>query len=135
MYSNILVPVLLDDDHDSAAAFKAAQVLADEGAAITLLHVFEVVPGYVAAEVPQDILDRNHMQTAQKVAEAAKSLPNAKGETVIGHAGRSIVDYAKANGSDCIIIASHKPGLEDYFLGSTAARVVRHAPCAVHVIR
>ena len=37
--------------------------------------------------------------------------------------------------ADCIVIGSHKPGLIDYLLGSTAARVVRHAPCAVHVLR
>ncbi|WP_371932559.1 universal stress protein [Pararhizobium sp. IMCC21322] len=46
-----------------------------------------------------------------------------------------MVEYAESNGVDCIIIASHRPGLQDYFLGSTAARVVRHAHCAVHVIR
>ncbi|MBT8411941.1 MAG: universal stress protein, partial [Octadecabacter sp.] len=44
-------------------------------------------------------------------------------------------DFATDNSIDCIIMASHQPGLEDYFLGSTAARVVRHAKCSVHVIR
>ena len=52
-----------------------------------------------------------------------------------GHSGRSIVDVAKDIHADCIVIGSHKPGLIDYLLGSTAARVVRHAPCAVHVLR
>ena len=37
--------------------------------------------------------------------------------------------------ADLIIIASHKPGFQDYFLGSTAAKVVRHAPCSVLVVR
>ena len=36
---------------------------------------------------------------------------------------------------ECIVMGSHKPGFSDYLLGSTAARVVRHAPCAVHVYR
>ena len=39
------------------------------------------------------------------------------------------------SGADLLIIASHRPGLQDYFLGSTAAHVVRHAACSVHVIR
>ena len=56
-------------------------------------------------------------------------------EVVVGHPGRTITDYADENGIDCIVIASHQPGLQDYFLGSTAARVVRHAHCAVHVLR
>jgi nucleotide-binding universal stress UspA family protein len=54
---------------------------------------------------------------------------------VTGHSARSILDYAEAHDVDCIVIASHRPGLQDFFLGSTAARVVRHATCAVHVVR
>ena len=54
---------------------------------------------------------------------------------VKGHSARTIIDYATQHGFDCIVIGSHKPGLSDFFLGSTAARVVRHAPCAVHVHR
>ncbi len=62
-------------------------------------------------------------------------LPSISAHVVTGHAGNTIVDYAAEHEVDCIVIASHKPGLQDYFLGSTAARVVRHSPCAVHVIR
>ncbi len=35
----------------------------------------------------------------------------------------------------CIIVASHKPNVGDYLLGTTAARVVRHATCSVFVVR
>jgi nucleotide-binding universal stress UspA family protein len=52
-----------------------------------------------------------------------------------GHPAQSILDFASNNGVECIVIASHKPGLSDYLIGSTAARVVRHAQCAVHVVR
>ena len=52
-----------------------------------------------------------------------------------GHSGRSILDWAEENGPDLIIIASHRPGMQDLLLGSTASQVVRHARCAVHVVR
>jgi len=52
-----------------------------------------------------------------------------------GNAGRAITDYAEKIGADCIIAGSHKPSLQDYFLGSTAARIMRYAPCSVHVLR
>ena len=52
-----------------------------------------------------------------------------------GNAASEILGLAAREGVDCIVIASHKPGFADYFLGSTAARVVRHAQCSVHVIR
>jgi len=52
-----------------------------------------------------------------------------------GHSSRSILNHANSNDADLIIIASHQPGMQDYLLGSTAAKVVRHAKCAVHVLR
>ncbi len=135
MYHNILVPVLLDDGHDTAASFAAARALADEGAKFSVIHVVEPIPAIVATEVPKEVIARNQADSLQKLAGLSKELSGAKAEMVVGHAGRAIIDYAKSHDCDCIIIASHKPGLEDYFLGSTASRVVRHAHCAVHVIR
>ncbi|MEO0359386.1 MAG: universal stress protein, partial [Pseudomonadota bacterium] len=49
--------------------------------------------------------------------------------------GRTITDWARDKGADLIVIASHRPTMSDIFLGSTAAWVVRHADCPVHVIR
>ncbi|MBT3764767.1 MAG: universal stress protein [Rhodospirillaceae bacterium] len=46
-----------------------------------------------------------------------------------------IADHTTKIGADCTIVGSHKRELKDYFLGSTAARIVRHAPCSVHVLR
>ncbi len=46
-----------------------------------------------------------------------------------------ILDCADELGADLIVIGSHRPGLKDYLLGSTAARVVRHAECPVYVDR
>ena len=54
---------------------------------------------------------------------------------VDGHSGRTILDYAADAGSDLIVIASHRPGMGDLLMGSTATQVVRHAKCAVHVLR
>ena len=52
-----------------------------------------------------------------------------------GTPGSGILDAAEDLGIDLIVIGSHKPDLTDYFLGSTAARVVRHAQCPVLVMR
>lgn len=57
------------------------------------------------------------------------------GVVVEGHSGRTILDYAEETGSDLIVIASHRPGMGDMLMGSTATQVVRHAKCAVHVLR
>lgn len=135
MYKNILLPVVFDDGHETPLSFEAAKILADKGARFTVLHVLEAIPAYAASQIPEDVRNRVRGEVEDSLANAAKALPGATAKLLTGHAGRTIVDYASANDIDCIVMASHKPGLENLFLGSTADRVVRHAKCSVHVIR
>ena len=135
MYKNILVPVLFDEEHDTGASYTVARALAGEGAKFTVAHVLETIPSYVMAEIPNDVLSKTHHEIENLLLESAKNLPGAVPALISGHAGRSIIDYADEHDVDCIVMASHRPGFGDYFLGSTAARVVRHAKCSVHVIR
>lgn len=135
MYKNILVPVVFDTDHDTQASYRAARVLADGDAKFTVMHVIEAIPSYVAAEIPSGVMTNMRHDIEKELLRAAKALPDGEPLLITGHPGRSIVDYANNNGIDCIVLASHRPGFGDLFLGSTASRVVRHANCAVHVIR
>jgi universal stress protein F len=52
-----------------------------------------------------------------------------------GNPAAEILDFADDAEIDLIVMQSHDPGLADYLLGSTAARVVRHAHCSVLVFR
>ncbi len=135
MYKNILVPVVFDQSHDTNAAFLCASALADEGAKFTVLHVMEAIPSYAEFQIPSDALARAHDEIRKELKHLAAGLGDAEAVLVTGHAGRTIVDYAADHDIDCIVVASHTPGLKDYFIGSTADRVVRHAGCAVHVVR
>lgn len=135
MYKNILVPVALDHGPNTATALGLARTLLSEGGRITALTVIEAIPPYVSQYLPEG----QEQKTRDAVQKELKAeLGDAKDITpvvITGHAGRTILEYAEEHGIDCIVIASHRPGLQDYFLGSTAARVVRHAPCSVHVVR
>ena len=135
MYKHILVAVALDDEHEREQSLQAAEVLADEDGRVTVLHVKETVPNYVITYLPEgheaSLMEAMH----NRLNGLAARLKNGTGVLVEGHPGRTIVEWAKANAVDCIIIASHRPGLQDYLLGSTAGRVVRHAQCSVHVMR
>lgn len=138
MYSNILVPVALDNPKGAAEAVKVAGALQADGASVTLLHVVEEIPGYVAAYIPEGIPDQVRTNAKSGLDEIVKGLGagvEVKSKIVGGHAARTILDEAEKSGADCIIIASHRPGLQDFLIGSTAAHVVRHADCSVHVIR
>jgi len=136
MYKNVLVPMMLDHKALGEMATKVAQLLQDEGGSITLLHVMDGVPEYIRSELPKGVLEAGRKDAlAGLEAVAGKAGISARSVVLTGHPGRSICDYAKENGINCIVVASHRPGLQDYFIGSTAAFVVRHAGCAVHVMR
>lgn len=135
MYKNILVPVALDHESDVQASYSVARALADNGANFTVMHVLEEIPGFVAMDIPSGTVIKAERTAKEALDQSAKALPGASTTLKRGHPGTAIVNYASENGIDCIVIASHKPGIEDFFLGSTAARVVRHAMCSVHVIR
>lgn len=135
MYKNLLVPIALDHDRDSNQSLKIAKVLADEGAKITALHVMEEIPSYVAQYLPHGQIEDNAHQLENRLNTELEGMDGVTAKVVAGHAGHAIVEYAKTHDVDCIVVASHRPGLTDFLLGSTAARVVRHAPCCVHVSR
>ncbi|MEC3861932.1 universal stress protein [Mesobacterium sp. TK19101] len=135
MYKNVLVPIAFDDDAKAEAAMNVARKLADSDGQITLLHVMEHVPGYAISYVPPDFREQSRKAVQEELDKLAARLDHGTGVLVEGHSGRTILDYAEENGIDCIVIASHRPGMGDLLLGSTAAKVVRHANCAVHVLR
>jgi nucleotide-binding universal stress UspA family protein len=135
MYSNILVPLAPDHGAVSKASMMAARKLLTAGGRITVLTVIESIPSYVSQYLPQDQQDKNRLEIEAQLAAEFAGHADVSVMAKIGHPAQSILDVAEDGKHDCVIIASHRPGLQDYFLGSTAARVVRHAQCGVHVLR
>ncbi|MBO9466954.1 universal stress protein [Tropicibacter sp. R15_0] len=137
MYKNILVPIAFDDTKDVKGhkGIEIAQALAADGARVTLLHVVEQIPGYAVSYLPADYTAQVRKALESELQDLAAEVPGGTGLVVEGHSGRTILDWAEANDVDLIVVASHQPGMQDLLLGSTAAKVVRHAHCAVHVIR
>ena len=135
MYHNILVPISFDAERDTSASLKLAQLLATPDAKITLLHVVEHIPDYAISYMPTEYLTEARKAIQTELDNLAAQIPNARGAVVEGHSGRTILDWTDANKPDLIVMASHRPGMQDLLLGSTTNHVVRHAKCAVHVVR
>lgn len=134
MYKNILVPMALNHGIGETA-LKVARCLLDDGGKITALHVYEAPQGSVSAYLDDEVVKAAYKATKELFEARMNAHADVTPVLVKGHSGRTIIDKADEMGTDCIVLGSHKPGLIDYLLGSTAARVVRHAPCAVHVLR
>ncbi len=138
----ILVP--LDFSESSQQALHYAKVFADQfGAAVTLIHVVEpmLYPaelGYVPLAT-QDLDQQRMDELKSRLNQLATHLGKAaKVETILrlGRSWREICDVAEAGKFDLLIIATHGyTGIKHVLLGSTAERVVRHAPCPVLTVR
>lgn len=134
MYERIIIALSLE--HGIAQqALKAAKALANENAEIVAVHVREPLQGSVRFHIADADLEKVKVRTEKELQERVKGHEGVRAVVLEGHAGQALSDYAATIGADCIVVGSHKPGLRDFFLGSTAARIVRHAPCAVHVMR
>ncbi len=134
MYSNILVAMALDHNV-SHKTLELARMISAPGAKIRALHVVEEPQGTAAVRLREDALSEGMKRTQELFVSKLQDAPDVERVLIQGHVGRTILSYAEEHGVDCIVMGSHQPGLADYLLGSTAARVTRHAACSVHVYR
>jgi nucleotide-binding universal stress UspA family protein len=140
---SILVPV--DFSPSAQKALHYALSFAEQfGATITVLNVVEpaVYPtelGYIPVEI--DALHKTMNTSArERLAQLAQEQipPRFRANTLvrIGRPYHEITTAARELNVDLIVIATHGyTGLKHVVLGSTAERVVRHAPCPVLTVR
>jgi nucleotide-binding universal stress UspA family protein len=136
MYRNILVPI--DPGHGDVGprTVALAKHLAGAEGRITLLTVLEPVPSFVETYIPRETLEQNHDVAERFLSDlAAAAALQAEMRVTRGHPSKAILEVAEQIGADAIILGSHRPDFRDYLIGSTAARVVRHAGCTVVVER
>ncbi|MEO1705480.1 MAG: universal stress protein [Pseudomonadota bacterium] len=135
MPSSILIPVAIDHEKLVAEKLSLARKLLADGGKITLVTVLEQIPGFTAEFVT--VKSENHLTT--KMLEKLQSISNGAGDieclVTTGKPGVRISEVAEEINADLIIVGAHHPSAMDYFLGSTAARVARRAPCSVLIQR
>jgi len=140
MYKKILVP--LDGSKLAECTLEHVRAIATgcHVPEVVLLRVIEepILP-YVQAAFLHDTrqkLEADAQDYLSKVADTLKKDGVAVETAVVhGAAAPDILDYAKNNGVDLIIISTH--GLSGTFrwvFGSVADRVVRHSPVPVLVV-
>ncbi len=131
MYKNILIPLAYRPGHHPDVEIKATQAISAPGARITLLHVIGAVPEF----------QTEHALTSSALAEViehdleriSEAFVEAEVKVLQGEPADTILDLASESGVDCIVLAPHRTDTGEY--GSTAAQVVRRAPCTVHLVR
>jgi nucleotide-binding universal stress UspA family protein len=134
MYSKIIVSLSLEHGIGENA-LELARRLKNDGGEIIALHVQEPLQSSVSTFVSKEAIEEGMQQTKKLLAERIGDADDVVSLIIKGHSSKAILDYAKLNNADCIVVGSIKPGLKDHLLGSTAARIVRHSHCSVHVVR
>jgi universal stress protein A len=143
----ILAPI--DFSVHSMEAMRGAMELAkDIGAEVHLVHViaphhsFIPLPLESNAEQSREIARESAMieQAEEELARIKKDdFGNSKKVftfAVVGHPVQKLVEYAKEQAIDLIVMSTHgRTGAEHFVIGSVTEKLVRNAPCAILVMR
>jgi len=141
MYKDILLAVDREDEPSWRLSLPVALGHCEAFGArlhlVTVVH--EIGVGDVASFLPLDFEAQRLDKTEQWLREvAARNVPPGVAVQLNVGSGKvyaEILRIARDVRADLIIMASHRPELADYLLGSNAAHVVRHADCSVLVVR
>ena len=140
MFKNILVAVDLEHDTDIDDLLRIASDIANtHGAQVHLLNIVAAAPAVVSQFLPENYEKMASGKIEKDLAALAAKVDLAAGAAAssvrFGDVYREILAHANKMGADLIIVASHKPNVGDYLLGTIAARIVRHASCSALVVR
>jgi len=105
----------------------------------TAVYADVYVPGG-SAEAYSEIMEIERRRHEELVARIEQELRDhglaTRAEVLPGDPREAIVDAAKRDGIDLVVVGSHgRAGLAKLLMGSVASHVVTHAPCSVLVVR
>ncbi|MEY8875829.1 MAG: universal stress protein [Leptothrix sp. (in: b-proteobacteria)] len=144
MYKRILVPTD-GSDISAKALIQAVDLAKSIGATISALAVKEPFP-YSAISEMQPIPPQEFFDTQERIAlrhvQGVKAACEAAGVTCDGatveavHPWEAILEQAKSQGCDLIVMASHgRRGVAALLLGSETQKVLTHSDLPVLVVR
>lgn len=140
MFEKIVVPIDPGEVEFSASALAAAaRLAAGSNGVIRIVAVMAEMNAYITEFLPADFetgLAADTEKRVRAIAEAA-GIPADRLSVVMrsGSIYHEVIDEAAEWGADSIVVSSHRPQMSTYLLGSNAAKIVRHAPCSVLVVR
>ena len=138
----ILVPIDFSQLSQDALPY-ALQVAADFNAEITLVHVVQLFPidRLLGAEMTHQALIPSIKQAEADLQKMAAELRASTGiptsvSVLTGTPHSALCEAARSLEADLVILTTHGyTGLNRFWLGSTAERVIRQAPCPVLAVR
>jgi nucleotide-binding universal stress UspA family protein len=145
MYKRILLPVDGSESAQGSVAY-AARLAKAIGAALTAVHVTapyrDIAIGEIGAYLPEGEYKSRAAANAAAILNKVKAAAAAEGLAVSvhhvshSHPWEAIIQMAKKEGADLIVMASHgRRGLESLLIGSETKKVLTHSTIPVLVWR
>ncbi|HKK08193.1 MAG TPA: universal stress protein [Gemmatimonadota bacterium] len=138
VFQRILVPVDLTEKNRHVVEWAAELARWSDGS-VTLLHVIE--PLDLPFEELEDFYEELEAKAAASMEKMVETLRAAgvecRRQVVYGERAREIVEYAEENGSDLILLSSHRQDLDDPTrnLGTLSHKVAILAQTPVLLVR
>ena len=141
MYNNILLPVDIEHTVESATAFTIA--IEEARRSNAKLTVMTVAPGFgmpiVASYFDEDAVKQALKEVARHLKKYVDdNIPEGietSAVVVEGNPAELILNRAREDNIDLIVMASHNIQIENLWIGSCASKVVRHAHCTVTIVK
>lgn len=131
------IAVCVDDSEASELAVAEGLRLRAAGPGTLSLVLAAPQPLVYAGMGPEAIPDPADLTAASErwLKALAKRTPGAEPVLVTGYAPVAVCDWAERSGCDLLVAAAHRGRVERLLLGSFAAYLAYHAPCAVLLVR
>lgn len=113
------------------------------------MHIVHIIPTpltpdasvIVHADVPMTVSEPELTRAAREAIEQIvrdefDADPKIRCDALVGNAWNGVCTYAKNHEIDLIVVATHgHTGFRHVLIGSTAERIVQHAPCPVLTVK
>jgi nucleotide-binding universal stress UspA family protein len=137
------VLVATDFGDSSRRAIEVATGLVEgSDARLTVVHVCELPNlvygdfGFTLVDVVGPLEEAAKARLVEQMSDVRAKVPTAKSQLRTGIAWEGILDAAKADGADLIVVGTHgRHGVRHVLLGSVAEKVVRLSKVPVLTVR
>ncbi len=136
------VVVGLDYTIAAHAAVRAAVAQAFlSGGVVDVVHVSDTRDdGLAVARGPEGMETAGARRLASYLGDRLPDLAEhaglMKGHTIFGEPAEALASYASATGADLVVVGTHERGsVREFFVGSTARRLLGDLPCCLLVTR